>query len=373
MTIAINAKHLLKSYREGYGNFIYECLIRITKQFPQHNFIFIFDKPFHSSFIFSANVIPVVVGPSTKKLFLLKFWYNYKIPVVLKKYRADLFITPEACSLRTKVPQVLIIHDLTFLNHPAFSKKYYKKYYEKYIVKFLNKATGVAALSGFCKDRIIKDYRIDSAKIEIMYNGVDEIFKPVDFDEREKIKEQHAQGNEYFLFCTNHNLINILKAFSVFKKWQKSSMQLLIASGSALKPDELQSLRLFKHREDVKILESSLPDLPQVIAGAYAMVDLSYFESFGVHSLEAMKCNVPVITVNEIAMSEICGDAALLVNYKEHEDIAEKMMMVFKDERLRKDLINKGSEQVKRYTWHKTAELLWESILQASHSKFIFE
>jgi len=370
MNIALNAKHLLKNYRDGYGNFIYECFIRITKQYPQHTFIFIFDKLFDSSLIFSSNVIPVIVGPSAKNLLSLTLWYNYKIPLVLKKYKADLFVTAEACSLRTKVPQLLIIHDLTFLDHSSFASKKYLNYYEKYIAKFLNKATIIAALSNFCKKNILKDYKIDTNKIDVMYCSANEIFSPIDFNEREKIKEQHSRGNEYFLFIGNlhegKSLFNILKAFSIFKKWQKSSMHLLMSSGPALKAEEAQILRSFKYKEDVKILTPS-HELTQIIASAYAMVDFSYYESFGVHSLEAMKCNVPLIIGNEGVMSEICSDAALFANYKDHNDIAEKMMMIFKDEKLRKDLIDKGSELVKKYTWQSTVELLWESILKATH------
>jgi len=370
MTIAINAKPLLKSYKDGYGNFIYECFIRIAKQFPQHTFIFIFDKPFNTSFIFSSNIIPVIIGPSSKKLFLLKLWYHYKIPRILKKFKADLFITSEVCSLRTKVPQLLIIQDLAFLKDPLFVSKKYLKYYKENVSKFLIKAAVIVTQSNFCKSNIIENYEIDTAKIEVLYNGVDEILEPIDFEKREKIKEQFSKGNEYFLFCNDiydeKSLFNILKAFSIFKKWQKSSMQLMIFSDPALKAEELQTLRLFKYKEDVQILKPQ-HELTQIISASYGLVDFSYYQSLGIHSLEAMKCNVPVITTTERAMPEICGEVALFVNPKEHKDVAEKMMMIFKDEKLRKDLIDKGREQVKKYSWQKTAELFWQSILKATH------
>ncbi|MEP6595245.1 MAG: glycosyltransferase family 1 protein [Ginsengibacter sp.] len=372
MIIAVNTNFLLKGYKEGYGKFIYECFSIIVRRYPNHIFIFIFERPVDPSFIFSPNIIPVVIGPKAKNLLLLKFWYNYKIPAVLKKYKADLFInTDVVCSLRTNVPQLLLIHELTFLNYPELVSKKYLKYYKKYTPKFLNKAKLVTALSNFCKNNIIKNYKIDAGKIEVVYGGVDEFFSPIDFNEREKIKEQYSQGNEYFLFYFSlgpwKNLLFVLKAFSVLKKWQKSGIQLLIVASSALRSEELQSLRLFKYHKDVKILEEMQYELKQITAAAYAILDFSYYKSFGIHSLEAMKCSVPVITDNKSAMPEICGDAALYVNPNEYRDLAEKLMMIFKDEKLRKELIEKGEEQAQKYSWEKTSELFWESILKASH------
>ena len=136
MTIAVNTTFLLKDRKEGYGNFIYECfLIRRTKQYPKHTFIFISNKPFDSSFIFSSNIIPLAIDSEFKSLWQIKVWFNYRIPAVLKKYKADLFITADMCSLRTKVPQLLI------LNHPAFpdyfllGAKKRLKFYKKNDVK----------------------------------------------------------------------------------------------------------------------------------------------------------------------------------------------------------------------------------------------
>jgi glycosyltransferase involved in cell wall biosynthesis len=254
------------------------------------------------------------------------------------------------------------------LHSPRLVKKKYLKYYKKNFVKFLEKAQIITTLSNFCKNSIIGNYKIDPVKIEVVNCGVDEAFRPIDLSGREKIKEQYAKGSEYFLFYGSphhgENLFLILKAFSVFKKWQKSSMQLLIVRSHDLKPKELQSIRLFKYYEDVRIVQPLPHDLKQITAAAYAVIDFSYYESFGIHSLEAMKCNVPIISDNESAMSEVCDDAALYIN-NEYKVLAEKMMMIYKDETLRNKLIEKGKKQVEKFSWEKTAGLFWQSILKA--------
>ena len=106
-------------------------------------------------------------------------------------------------------------------------------------------------------------------------------------------------------------------------------------------------------------------DLVKITAAAYALVYPSLLEGFGVPVLEAMKCNVPVITSLGSSMEEIAKDAALYADAKNFEEIAGKMMLIYKDEKLRKELIEKGKIIAARYSWQRTAELLWQSILKA--------
>ena len=129
MTIAVNTRFLLADYLEGYGYFIHECFKHITNNHPEHRFVFIFDRPFDERFIYSDNIIPVVIGPPARHPILWKWWYDVRVPGILKKYQADIFVSPDGhCSLNTKVPQCLLIHDLAFLHYPAHIKKSHLNY-----------------------------------------------------------------------------------------------------------------------------------------------------------------------------------------------------------------------------------------------------
>ena len=100
------------------------------------------------------------------------------------------------------------------------------------------------------------------------------------------------------------------------------------------------------------------------------MLYLSIFEGFGVPPLEGMKCGVPVITSNVSSIPEICGDAALLVDPTDVNAITQAITLLWTDHALYQNLINKGTEQAKKYTWDICAELLWSSCLKAmSQSK----
>lgn len=372
MIIAVNTRFLLSDYLEGYGNFLYETFSRITKAHPEHEFIFIFDRPFNKRFVVAENVIPVVAGPAARHPVLWKYWYDVSIPAVLKKYKADVFVSCDGfCSLTAKVPQCLLIHDLSFLHYPDFIKKPHFLFYKYYTPKFLQKATSIVTVSEFSKRDIVAQYKIDAAKISIVPNAVKEIFYPLADIEKVTVKNKYTDGKEYFVYAgaihPRKNLNNLLKAFSVFKKKQKSNLKLVLAGRLAWKYKHfVERLKTYKYREEV-VQTGYLEDkeLVNVIGSAYALVYPSIWEGFGVPVLEAMSCNVPVITSENSAMQEITKGAALYIKPADYNDIAEKMILLYKDENLRTELILKGKYISDQYNWDKSAHLLWHSIMKA--------
>jgi glycosyltransferase involved in cell wall biosynthesis len=370
MVIAVNTRVLVKDQWEANGNFTYETFSRITRLHPEHTFIFIFDRPWEGSFIFSPNVIPVATGPKAVNPARWFIWYNIKIPGVLKRYKADVFVSPEGLgSLTTTIPQCLLVNDIAF-SQSAFMNKSHLLFYRKFTPRFIKKSKVIVTFSDFVKAGIIKQYKTEADKIKVVYSGVNKDFMPLAPEERENVKAKYADGNEYFIYTgeigSNKNLGNLLKAFSAFKKRQKSNMQLLIAGKPGWKYEEFKkSLRLFRFKDEVKLLESlPLPEFAKVTAAAYAMIYPSSADAFGTQTLQAMKSGVPVITSAESAMSEICGDAALYAQPQNFKDIAVKLMCLFKDENLRKALIEKGNVQAEKYNWDLTANLLWHAIAE---------
>ncbi len=372
MNIVVNTRFLLPDYLEGNGYFVFETFKYLTNNYPEHQFIFIFDKPYDKRFIFSSNITPVIIGPPARHPLLWKFWYDIKIPVVLKKYKADVFVSADGfCSLTTNVPQCLVVHDLAFIHYPSHIQKSHLLFFKRYIPKFLQKAKTIATVSEFSKQDIIRCYKINQDKVNVIYNAAKEIFKPISAEVAEATKNKYAGGKEYFLYVgaihPGKNLINLLRAFSVFKKRQKSNFKLVLAGRLAWKYNSfIQNLRNYKYRDEIIMLGYlSEDELVKITGSAYALVYPSLLEGFGVPVLEAMKCYVPVITSSHSSMQEIGKDAALYADANNFEDIAEKMMLLYKDENLRKKLIEKGKIIAGQYSWQRTAELLWQTILKA--------
>ena len=372
MIIAVNTRLLLTDYLEGYGIFIYESFKRITQQHPEYEFIFIFDRPYDKKFVFGSNVKPVITGPAAGNPLLWKLWYDVKVPSVLRKHKAAVFVSCDGfCSLTTKVPQCLVVHDLAFLHYPSFIKRSHLLFYKRYMQRFLNKARSVATVSEFSKQDIITQYKTKASAIDVVFNGVKEIFQPINEEEKTATKNKYTDGKEYFLYVgaihPRKNLMKLLKAFSVFKKRQQTNMKLVLTGRLAWKYEAFkESLKSYKYRNDVVMTGYVEEDeLVKITGSAYGLIYPSLFEGFALPVLEAMRCDVPVITSVNSSMQEIAKDAALYADANSHIDIADKMILLYKDEGLRKELIQKGRQVACEYNWDKTANLLWQSILKA--------
>ena len=365
MTIAVNTRSLFTGHPEGYSCFIQEVFSRIVQQHPEHTFLFIFDRNEKEQFGFGGNSRSVVIRRTGNHSLFWKLWYDRKIPAVLKKQKADLFVSCDgSCSLTTKVPQCLLALDPIFF--PASQLRYYKRH----IGDCLNKALSVATVSLGLKQEFEEQYGINADKTTVVPPAGRELFVPLNAEERQRVKDTYTGGMEYFLYSGDihpqKNLVRLLKAFSVFKKKQNTGMKLVLAGKLAPKYDSFQvNLQSYKYRSDV-LLTGSLPgkELAAITAAAYAMVIPSAGEGFAVPELEAMQCKIPVISAAGPALQEIAGDAALYANPENHEELAAQLILLYKDENKRNELIQNGTAVAQRYSWDKTAAIMWECILK---------
>jgi len=369
MIIAVNTRLSKTEQPEGYAHFMFALLDRLTVQHPQHHFIFIFDRPVDEKYKFAKNVLPVIAGPETGSSLRLQYWLHFRIPAMLRKYKADVFVSLEGtCSLRTKKPQCLLLTDLRFLQLQKTAKEPLTGFYKKFMPAFLAKAKRVATVSAFSKQVLSDRYLLNAVEIDVINPGVEDIFKPVDWDEKELTREKYADGKSYFLFSGDidrrSNIINLLKAFTLFKKRQKSNMLLLIAGNAdAAFKKELQSYAL---RNEVKLLENLSPSaLAKITAAAYALVYPVFYTDLALPALQAIQCGVPVVSSNTGALPAILGDAALYADPGNIHDIAQHMMLVYKDEQKAKAIVHAGTALQGQYRWDISADLLMRSILKA--------
>lgn len=372
MIIAVNTRIQKKQQPDGYENLLFTCLRHLSENHPQHQFIYIFDSVWDEKLIFAKNAQPIIAGPQTSNSLRLQYWLNFKLPKVLRQHKADVFLSMEGiCSMRTKKPQCVVITNWEFLEQPKTMKKWLAGFYKKFTPLFLEKAKAVVAVSDYSKNTLTNQYKTNNEKIDLIHFGVDEIFKPVDWEEKENIKEKYTEGKAYFLFSgkidERSNYINLLKAFSFFKKRLKTNMMLVFAGNAndAFKKD----LKTYKLRNDVKLLENlSATDLAKVTASAYAMVYPVLHNDLAIAALQAMQCQIPVICSNTGALPSICEKAAHYCNPTDINSIAENMMLVYKDEEIAKQLVEAGKTQIQKHGAAEAAELLMQSIQKAYNS-----
>jgi glycosyltransferase involved in cell wall biosynthesis len=367
--IAVNTRLLLKGRLEGIGWFSYETLKRITRAHPEHEFYFLFDRKYDEEFIFAPNVHPVVIPPQARHPLLYYLWFEQAIPRVLRKIGADLFFSPDGyLSLRTKVPSMNVFHDLNFEHYPKDLPWIERKFYRHYFPEYAEKARRIATVSEYSKSDIVKLYGVDKNKIDVVYNGANENFKPIAAPEIEKTRQKYTGGSPYFIFVGSlhprKNLARLFAAFDLFKKSDEQNVKLLIVGEKKWWTAEIDTaFEKMDAKADVIFAgRLTIDDLHLVLASALATAYVSYFEGFGIPIVESYYCDVPVITSNVTSMPEVAADAALLVDPFSVQSIADALTRMAKDEALRQALIEKGRERLKMFSWQKTSERLWASM-----------
>lgn len=371
MIIAVNTRLLLSGKLEGIGVFTKETLKRICTENPEHKFIFIFDRPYSDEFIFSDNIVPVVVSPPTRHPLLWIIWFEFMIPRILIKYKADIFFSPDGyLSILSNTKQVAAIHDINFAHRPQDLPWLKSLYYNYFFPKFARKAERIVTVSEFSKADICNKYKIATDKVDVVYNGVNSTYLPVENEVKIGVKSKYTNGHDYFLYVGSlhprKNICGLFEAFESFKINNQNEIKLLIVGGNMFKTKQIKKFwEGMKYKDDV-IFTGRLcdDDLHKVLASALTLTFVPYFEGFGIPAIEAMSAGVPVISSDTSSLPEVCGDAALLVNPYKISEIERAMKKVSCDEALRNELIARGFIQKNKFNWDKTAGLLWKSLIR---------
>ncbi len=351
------------------GRYVEETFRRIVLAHPEHEFIFFFDRPYDEAFIFSNNITPVVLPPPARHPILFIIWYELAVVRALKKYKADIFISPDNfCSLRTKVPTLLVIHDLAFCHFPMQIGKVVRWYYQYFTPKFVKKAERIACVSEYTKNDVVQFYGVNPTKIDVCYSGVRDIFRPLNDSEKTNIRVQYSGGKPYFYYIgavhPRKNVHRLIMAFDQFKEATGSDFKFLIAGRFAWQTGEVKSAYdAAKHQEDIEFLGYvSDENSPQLMAASHAVLFASQFEGFGIPIVEALNCELPVVTSNVSSMPEIAGDAGFFVNPNKVEEIKNAMIELVENVDLYQKMIEKAKIRKSKFTWDFTADVIWKAV-----------
>jgi glycosyltransferase involved in cell wall biosynthesis len=264
-----------------------------------------------------------------------------------------------------------VIHDLNFEHYPKDLSFTVRKYYKYFFPRFARKASRIATVSEFSKNDIVKTYGIDPSKIDVVYNGCNTSYVPVSDEIKKLTRNKYSQDKDFFLFVgALHPRKNIARLFEAFDKFRKSSgsdVKLLIVGAKYYWTKEIRvSYENMQFKNEV-IFTGRLnsEELNKVLGSALALTYVPYFEGFGIPILEAFNCQTPVITSNITSMPEVAADAAFLVDPFSVDSIAEGLLQIHRQPELRHSLIEKGKLRSKNFSWDKTADALWESVLKA--------
>jgi glycosyltransferase involved in cell wall biosynthesis len=292
------------------------------------------------------------------------------LPVLLAQRDVDLLHVPwfhapawVPCRL------VLTVHDLTDLIYPPAGASRMMQAARLYMARrTLGMASRILSVSQSSRRDLARAFAIPESKIEVVYNALDERFArepmPPDAD---RVLERHAVNYPFVLYAGNirphKNLARMIEAFAVAKAElagheEFAHLKLLVIGDELTKhPDLRRAVIRTRLREDVRFLGFVPHGVLRVFySRARAFLFPSLYEGFGLPPLEAMAHGTPVVTSNVSSLPEVLDGAALLVNPENLFDIARGIRQVLTDEALRKDLVRRGYEQVKRYSWERSAQ-----------------
>ncbi len=366
MVIAINARFLTRPAQNETDVFLFQVLQQVMADNPEHHFLFISDQPLAIPVSFPVNAATITAGPVCKNGFTNAWWQRFTLPRLLKKHKADVYFGPAAAgSLFASVPQFLLVTDVGYLTKPELYTGT-SRYTIKQLSLLLQKGAKLITLSDSEKKILQEHYKLSDTTVTVIKPFTGEHFTPIPYEQKKKVKETYTSGCEYFFYSgslhARNNPLGLLKAFSKFKKRQQSNWKLVIATDNEDK-QFTDKLATYKHKDDVVVVTNiPSPILTSLTAAAYAYVAPVGYEGVGLHVLQAMQCKVPVISSIQSNLHALAPDAALYVDPDNIDDIAQQMMLLYKDENLCRRLSEKGNLFAREYNNPSAAEQLWQTI-----------
>jgi len=375
--IAINCRFLLPHKLEGFGWYTWEITRRLTEQHPEIEFILFFDRAVDKRFQFGKNVQTVVLSPPARHPLLFIFWFEVAVREALKTYKADLFFSPDGyLSLLSTVPQVGTIHDINFEHFPKdipFVPRTYLRYFFK---RFAKKATHIITVSAYSKSDIASTYHIPENQITAIWNGVSSVYQALNGEEQAHVRNNHTSGHQYILFVGSihprKNVFRLIDAYKQMRLNHPDRTEKLVIVGENLFRSGKYQWNIDSAMEDEILFTGhlALEDLSKLMGAAKLFAFVPYFEGFGIPLVEAMRCGTPILSGNRTSLPEVVGDAAVLVDPFDTEQISLEMNRMLADEKLRFDLREKGIQRSQLFSWDEAAAKVWEVLsAQLMHKK----
>ena len=257
---------------------------------------------------------------------------------------------------------------MTYVLYPETMDKRNLKRIKDDIVYSVERSDKIITVSESSKRDIIKYLNVPEEKIEIVYNGVHyyEFSGILTKEKRLMVRSKYSLPEKYILYMgtlePRKNIESILESYYVLKKNYASEVKLVIAGKKGWLFENIFSVvEKLKLQNDV-VFTDYVDELDK--AAIYQMASLfvfpSIYEGFGIPVLEAMAASVPVITSNVSSLPEVAGDAAVLVEPKDINSLAESMHKILSDDDFKLELVEKGHIQAKKFTWQSSAEKLYE-------------
>jgi glycosyltransferase involved in cell wall biosynthesis len=377
MRILLDARTVGREF-SGVGNYVQELVRAFSRLEADHDFVLgvngasgrLRDQQLDARFRFFD--IPF----SHENHPLGDLWEDHVLPRRAAQGGVDVIHGPAFLipTRPTRVTKVVTIHDLVAFTHPETVPWKYAMYMRRLIRRAVRSADRVITVSDYVHDDLVRRLHVSPRKLESVRSGVSDDFRRADDTAVERVRERFSLRRPYLLFVGNleprKNLPGLVRAFREVRARAPQPVDLVVCGKVAWKSEallrELSAVDLAGSVHVTGYVRSA--DLPALYSGAEVFVFPSFWEGFGFPVLEAMACGTPVVSSNVSSIPEVAGDAALLVDPRSLPEISEAVLLLLRDGTKRSELVRKGLERARAFSWSETARRTLETYRHALQS-----
>lgn len=378
MRIAIDIR---KINEFGVGTYIWNLVRNLAVVDTQNEYLLIgSNRNFHELGPLPAN-FKQLYQPEEES----RWRHHVALPFALRRQEVDIVHVPHhEASLFNPSKLVVTIHDCVHLLFPQEDSSKFRNYRSYLQTKrVVESARHVLAVSKSTKEDLLNIFQLPESKISVVHNALDERFVFTNIpEERKQVLERYQLKDPFVLYSgkirPHKNIHRLIEAFAVLKSEliddEKYKNLKLIIIGDELSKHQYLRLTVIRSgaQQDVRFFGFvPYPILRVFYQSAALFAFPSLYEGFGLPPLEAMANRTPVIASNSSSLPEVLDDAAVLINPENVFDIARGMKLILSDEVLRRRLVQKGIEQVARFSWKLAAQRVLEVYSDVAASRRI--
>ena len=363
MRIGIEAQRIFRKNKHGMDYVVLQEIMQLQK-IDTKNEYFIFVAPGPDRCLTDSRNVHIIEIEGG----FYPTWEQFKLPKAAEEAGVDiLHCTSNTAPLRCPVPLVLTLHDIIFLEpRDKSNRSLYQNLgwlYRRLVVpRILHKCRRIITVSNFERANIISRLRLPERQVEMIYNGYNEWFRPMQDEECHFAKYIAERGYFFFLGNTDpkKNTERTLIAYSRYLEHSVVKRRLLMADLDRQYLDSIISRNHIDNIRDYIEMPGYIvnTDLPYIYSGAFAFLYTSLRESFGIPLLEAMACGTPVVTSNTSSMPEVAGSGAILVNPESADAICNQLLRLETDAAFYQQQVDLGLTRARNFSWTYTAEQL---------------
>lgn len=298
-----------------------------------------------------------------------KGWMKLRMSWEMLRRKSDvLFVPAQGLPLWCPTKIVSVIHDVAFKRRPDLYDSKVRKRLHRFTKQAIKKSTRIIVPSEATKQDVVELYGVAPERLVVIPEAASEVFQNYSLEQEAAVLQKHRLGTKYFLAVgrleKKKNLSTLIRGFELFKSRRGlgDPYELILVGEPGYGFGEIkQYLDRVSAKEQIRLLGYVEDDeLAKLVSAATAYVFPSWYEGFGIPNLEAMASGTPLITSDIPVHREVVGDAALFADPADPEQWAQALERLVHEDGLAEELVQKGSERVKQFSWGAAAAQTWE-------------